>query len=100
MTEGETMESVASRFSAKEQLLEAKRLGHELSLVRREFEGDIPPKIRLVCTCGYESTWRRSEKAALGVLIWHLGKVLGESDRHAQEKARNGIGSTSLRRVG
>ena len=94
------MESVASRFSAKEQLLEAKRLGHELRLVRREFEGDIPPKIRLVCTCGYESTWRRSEKAAMGTLVWHLGKVLGESDRHAAERSRNGLAPGNVPRVG
>ena len=65
-------------LSAREQLLEAARLGHELSYVRREFEGDIPPKIKVKCTCGYESTWRRSEKAVGGTMAWHLGKVLAE----------------------
>ena len=77
--------------SAKEQLLEARRLGHELSTVRRDFGEGIPSKIRLVCSCGYESTWRRSEKAIASTLIWHLEKVLGEADRHAAEMRQNGI---------
>ena len=85
------MMGVANPLSAKEQLLEAKRLGHELSTVRRDFGDGIPPKIRLICTCGYESTWRRSDKAIAGTLIWHLGKVLGEADRHAAEMRQNGM---------
>lgn len=87
-------ETVAIPRSAKEQLLEARALGHELSTVRREFGDGIPPKIKLCCTCGYESTWRRSEKAVAGTMIWHLGKVLGEADAnsatHRAEMRRNG----------
>jgi hypothetical protein len=85
------------KLTAKEQLLEAKRLGHELSVVRRDFPEfpDAPPKFRLTCTCGYESRQMRSEKATLGTLIWHVGKVLGEADektsRHAAEMRRNGL---------
>ncbi len=78
------------RMSVREQLLEAKRLGHELSTVRRDFSNGEPPKIRLVCTCGYESTWRRSEKAVAGTVVWHIGKVLGESDAREAEMRRNG----------
>ena len=86
---------MAVRFSAREQILEARRLGHELSTVRRDFGDGIPPKIKLRCTCGYESTWRRSEKAVAGTLVWHLGKVLGEADAdsatRAAEMRRNGL---------
>lgn len=86
---------MAISLSAREQLLEAKRLGHELSTVRRDFGDGIPPKIKLMCTCGYESTWRRSEKAVAGTLIWHVGKVLGEADSNSAtrqaEMRRNGL---------
>ena len=79
-------------LSAREQLLEARRLGHELSVVRRTFDSpDVPDKIKISCTCGYESTWRRSEKAAMGTLAWHLGKALGESDARESEMQRNGV---------
>lgn len=83
---------MASPLSAKAQLAEARALGHEPSLQRREFPDfpDVPPKIRLVCTCGYQSTWRRSEKAAIGTLVWHIGKVLGEAEHAAAEMQRNG----------
>lgn len=79
-------------LSAKEQLLEAKRLGHELYVQRQDLGPNLPPKIRINCTCGYSSTWRRSEAAAKGTLAWHLGKVLGESDARNSEMLRNGLG--------
>jgi hypothetical protein len=79
------------KLTAKEQLAEAQRLGHELSFTRRDFGDKMPPKIRLECTCGYQSTWRRSEKAAIGTLVWHLGKVLGEADTREAEMRQNGI---------
>lgn len=77
-------------LTAKEQLLEARRLGHELSTVRRDFPaGDSTWKVQ--CTCGYESTWRRSKKAVGSTIIWHLSKVLGESDARESEMLRNGL---------
>jgi len=85
------------RLTAKEQLEAARKLGHELSIVRRDREDfpDAPPKFWLRCTCGYESTARRSEKATVGALVWHLGKVLGEADEKSAtrqaEMRRNGI---------
>lgn len=86
--------------SAKEQLLQAKELGHELSVARRDFDHhpDAPPKFWLECTCGYRSTARRSEKAVLGTLVWHLGKVLGLADAEEAEIRRNG-GSVRQDRV-
>ena len=86
---------VAIPMTVKAQLLEARRLGHELSTVRRDFGGDIPPKIKVKCTCGYESTFRRSEKAVAATVVWHLGKVLGNADSSSPtrraEMHRNGI---------
>lgn len=83
---------MAIPFSAKEQLRQALELGHEPSIVRRDFPDHpgAPPKFWLRCTCGYESTARRSEKAALSTIVWHLGKVLGESDARETEMRRNG----------
>lgn len=87
-----TLDLMPAPLSAKEQLRQALELGHEPFLDRRTFaEAGVPPKIRLRCSCGYESTWRRSEKAALGALVWHLGKVLGESDARDAEMRRNGV---------
>lgn len=83
--------------SGKGQLEEAARLGHELYIHRRTRDDfpDVPEKMWLRCTCGYQSTARRSEKAILGTLIWHLSKALAEADekssRHATEMRRNGI---------
>lgn len=84
---------MAGSMNAKEQLRQARELGHTPSLERRDFPDHpgAPPKIRLVCTCGYQSTWRRSEKAALSTIIWHLGKVLGENDARNAEIQRNGV---------
>lgn len=82
------------RVTAKAQLEEAQRLGHVLSIVRQELAPGMPPKLWLECTCGYRSTARRSEKAVMGTLIWHLGKVLGEADENSAknraEMRRNG----------
>jgi hypothetical protein len=78
--------------SAKEQLRQALELGHEPSVVKRVRKDfpDAPPKYWLKCSCGYESTARRSEKALAGVLIWHMGKALGEADALETEMRRNG----------
>lgn len=83
---------MAVPISAKEQLRQALELGHEPYIVRREFTDHpgAPPKIKFRCSCGYESTWRRSESAVKGTMVWHLGKVLGESDARAAEIQRNG----------
>lgn len=77
-------------MTAREQLLEAQRLGHVLSVRRRDLGDKMPPKFWLDCTCGYSSTARRSEKALMGTLIWHVGKVLGEGDTRNSEIRRNG----------
>lgn len=79
------------RVTSRAQLEEARRLGHELSVIRRHFDDPgIPPKFWLRCSCGYESAVRRSEKALLGTIVWHLGKVLAESDTRSAEMRRNG----------
>lgn len=90
----EDTRQMALPMSAKEQLRQALELGHEPFLDRRTFPDypEAPPKIRLRCSCGYESTWKRSEKAAMGSLVWHLGKVLGEADTRSAEMRRNGVG--------
>lgn len=68
-------------MTAKEQLLRARELGHELRIEAAgpwPEHGDPNPKYWIECTCGYRSTARRSRSAAGGVLAWHLGKVLAD----------------------
>lgn len=66
-------------MTAREQLLRARELGHELSIEQRgpwPEHGDLHPKYWLRCTCGYESTTRRSRQALNGTMAWHLGKAI------------------------
>jgi hypothetical protein len=74
-------------LTAREQLLRARDLGHELSVHEAgpwpEY-GDPHPKYWLRCSCGYESTARRSRKALSGTMAWHLGKVLGLEDERTR----------------
>lgn len=68
-------------MTAKEQLLRARELGHELTVETRS-RPDIPEaldKFWVSCTCGYRSTSRRTRAQVNGVLIWHLGKVMADS---------------------
>ncbi len=79
-------------MTAKEQLLAARELGHELAVttrIREDFP-DAPPKMWIRCTCGYESTPRRSIKAVNATMAWHLGKALAVSPEKASERRRNG----------
>ncbi len=79
-------------MTAKEQLETARELGHELSVLRRDFpEWNVPPKFFLTCTCGYKATAKRSQKALAGVLIWHVGKVLGAREESPVNMRRNGL---------
>lgn len=55
--------------TAREQLLMAREMGHELS---------IEHGTRVVCTCGYRSTTRRSRSALNSTMAWHLGKAISE----------------------
>lgn len=64
--------------TAREQLLLAREMGHELSIEERSRD-DFPealPKYWLHCTCGYRSTSRRSRSALNGTMAWHLGKAI------------------------
>jgi hypothetical protein len=71
-------------MTAREQLLRAQELGHELSVLTRTNSDypDAPPKYWLRCTCGYSSTARRSKSALNGTMAWHLGKALSEPAGH------------------
>lgn len=69
-------------MTAREQLLLAHDLGHDLTVdtrIREDFP-DAPPKFWVSCTCGYKSTVRRSYVACNGVLAWHLGKAIGAAN--------------------
>ena len=55
--------------TAREQLLLAHELGHDLR---------VEDEIRIVCTCGYRSTARRSRSALNSTMVWHLGKAITE----------------------
>lgn len=55
--------------TAKEQLLLARQLGHELSIEHGQ---------RVVCTCGYRSTMRLSRSALNGAMAWHLGRAIAD----------------------
>jgi len=58
----------------------ARALGHVLEVDRRDFdEFDAPPKFYVTCSCGYVATVRRTERTALEVAAWHIGKAVGES---------------------
>lgn len=70
-------------MTAAEQLLQARELGHELSVVQRgpwPEHGDPHPKFYVACTCGWSSKGAaRSRKGANFYLVRHLGFVLAES---------------------
>ncbi len=58
-------------------------LGHQVELEHRPAPADHPEwnaKWWAVCSCGYRSTARLSEKAGVQVVLWHLGKAVGETD--------------------
>jgi hypothetical protein len=55
--------------TAREQLLLAHELGHDLS---------IELDTRVVCTCGYRSTTRRSKSALNGTMAWHLSRAIAD----------------------
>ena len=66
--------------TAREQLLLARQMGHELSVETRsnpEYP-DAPSKTWVSCSCGYRSTARRSKAAVNSTLAWHLGKAIAE----------------------
>lgn len=68
-------------MSAKEQLLRAHALGHDLTVdVRGPWpeHGDPHAKYRLKCSCGYSSTARRSRAALNQAMVWHLGRVISD----------------------
>lgn len=68
-------------MTAKEQLLRAHELGHDLSIEHGQ---------RVVCTCGYRSTMRLSRSALNMTLAWHLGKVISDA-LDDPEARRNGL---------
>ena len=55
--------------SAREQLLLARQLGHELTILHGT---------QVVCSCGYKSTTRRTKAALNSTMAWHLGKAIAE----------------------
>lgn len=57
-------------MTAREQLLRAHELGHDISIEHGS---------RVVCTCGYRSTTRRSRSALNATMAWHLGKAISET---------------------
>jgi hypothetical protein len=93
---GATLENVPRR-SMRELAEDARALGHTLHVDRRDFdEYDAPPKFYVTCTCGYAATVRRTEKAALEVAAWHIGKAVGESGEIFR---RNGVVSPRAARA-
>ena len=66
--------------SAREQLLRARQLGHELTIETRTNpeHPEALPKTWVVCSCGYRSTARRSRSAVNSTMAWHLGKAISE----------------------
>ena len=66
--------------TAREQLLLARQMGHELSVETRsnpEYP-NAPSKTWVSCSCGYRSTARRSKTAVNSTLAWHLVKAFAE----------------------
>lgn len=59
-------------MTARDQLLLARRFGHELTISTR---GE---KSWLECTCGYRSTVRRSRSALNSTMAWHLGRAIAD----------------------
>lgn len=72
----------------------AEALGHVGDVKRRDFEGDIPPKFYVTCSCGYAARVRRTEKTALEALVFHLGKSVTE---HGGIREINGVSSPRKR---
>ena len=67
---------MAGREFLAEQIRRAAALGHSLELLEA-----TPGRHRVRCSCGYESTNRRSAALALGAGAHHAGKVAGEASR-------------------
>ncbi len=58
-------------------------LGHLADLEHRPPPAEAPAgfaKWWAVCSCGYRSSAKRAEKEAVRTVLWHLGKVVGETD--------------------
>ncbi len=71
-------------MTAKEQLQAARELGHEFTVVTRDFpERGVPSKYYVTCTCGYESAVRRSRAGASSGMIRHMVIVLAEAHDRA-----------------
>lgn len=70
--------------TARDQLLFAHELGHDLSVEaaasREDYAAsDGGERFRLLCTCGWRSHWRGSRRALNSRMGLHLGKVIGEA---------------------
>lgn len=70
--------------TAKDQLLAAREMGHELSIEQDVSRPDFASKdeagerFRLLCTCGWHSNWRGSRRALNSRMGLHLGKVIAD----------------------
>lgn len=60
----------------------ATELGHVVDVQRRDFpEYDVPPKFYLTCACGWKFGHQvRTETNAIRLVVFHLGKAVGEAD--------------------
>lgn len=69
-------------MSAKEQLVAARELGHELSVRQTgpwPEHNDPHPKYFLTCSCGWAPKGSSRSRVALNArMVWHLGEVLGK----------------------
>lgn len=69
-------------MTAKEQLLRAHELGHDLTIRQTgpwPEHNDPHPKYFLRCSCGWAPNGSsRSRKALNARMTWHLGKVIAE----------------------
>jgi len=68
---------VAGREFLRRQVIAAAQMGHVLDLVEK-----VPGRFRVVCSCGYSSTNRRSKALAISAGMHHVGQVAGDSSRN------------------
>lgn len=84
-------------LTAREQLFIAREHGHQLSIFERVNKDhlDAPPKWWVHCTCGWQSTARRSKSAVNGAMAWHLGKIIADHLESGERNGRKGAASAA-----
>jgi len=82
---------MVARRTLAEVAARAKELGHVAELTQRgpwPEHGDPHPKFYVTCSCGWVMKAKRNQKEALRSVVWHYGRMIGETDGLAR---KNGV---------